>query len=410
MGTWIDVKAADGGTFKAYLAVPAAGSGPGIMLCQEIFGVNQHMQDVANLWAEEGYVVICPDLFWRMEPGVQLGYDEEQFKKAFGFFKAFDVEKAIPDMADTIKALKARPELKGGVGALGFCLGGKLAYLAARDCGVDCSVSYYGVGLEGLLDKKPTVPMVLHFAGEDKFCPPPALEAIKSAFADRRDVEIYVYPGVDHAFNTPGRASYNKPASGMAHTRSLALFRKVLGPNYDLSALWEVHTALEFVHRDVDANMKTMVAEPYVNHVPVLTGGIGYKDLYRFYKHHFIPLTPKDIQMVPISRTIGVDRLVDEFIFSFTHDEEIDWLLPGVKPTGKFVKIPMMAVVNFRGDKLYHEHIYWDQATVLVQVGLLDPKGGLPIAGAETAEKVIDPSSVPSNQLMNRWKESANKG
>jgi len=151
-----------------------------------------------------------------------------------------------------------------------------------------------------------------------------------------------------------------------------------------------------------------MVPEPYVNHVPNMTGGIGYKELYRFYKNHFIPLTPKDIKMTPVSRTIGGDRVVDEFIFSFTHDMEIDWMLPGVKPTGKYVEIPMVAVINFRGDKLYHEHIYWDQATVLVQIGLLDPKG-LPVAGAETAHKIADPASVPSNKLMARWAESANK-
>jgi len=116
---------------------------------------------------------------------------------------------------------------------------------------------------------------------------------------------------------------------------------------------------------------------------------------------------PKDTALVPISRTVGADRVVDEMIFSFTHDVEIDWMLPGVKPTGKKVEVPLVAVVCFRGDKLYHEHIYWDQASVLVQIGLLDPKG-LPVAGAETAKKAVD-ETLPSNTLMKNWKNSEGK-
>ena len=116
-----------------------------------------------------------------------------------------------------------------------------------------------------------------------------------------------------------------------------------------------------------------MVAQPYVNHIPVMTGGVGHDDLLRFYKHHFIPKTPADTRLVPISRTIGADRVVDEMLFCFTHDIEIDWMLPGVAPTGRYVEIPLVAIVRFRGDKLYNEHIYWDQASVLAQIGLLDP-------------------------------------
>ena len=162
---------------------------------------------------------------------------------------------------------------------------------------------------------------------------------------------------------------------------------------------------MEFFTRDADKTMSTMVSEPYVNHVPTITGGTGYKELHRFYKHHFIPQMPEDTNLVPISRTVGADRLVDEMLFSFTHDQEIDWMLPGIPPTGKYVEIPLIAVVCFRGDKLYHEHIYWDQASVLVQIGVLDPTN-LPVAGIETAQKVRDETS-PSNMLMARWAESA---
>ena len=150
-----------------------------------------------------------------------------------------------------------------------------------------------------------------------------------------------------------------------------------------------------------------MVAEPYVNHIPTMTGGVGYKHLARFYKHHFVDANPDDTKLIPISRTIGTDRLVDEMLFCFTHDREIDWMLPGVAPTGKYVEIPLVAIVNFRGEKLYHEHIYWDQASVLVQIGVLDP-AGLPGAGRETAKKLVD-ETLPSNELMANWASSEGK-
>ena len=172
-------------------------------------------------------------------------------------------------------------------------------------------------------------------------------------------------------------------------------------PAPDLVALWEAHCRHEFETRDVDATMATMVARPYVNHVPTMTGGVGHDQLKRFYKYHFIGGNPPDTELKPISRTVGADQIVDELIFCFTHTSEIDWMLPGIAPTGKRVEVPLVAIVRFEGDKVAHEHIYWDQASVLVQVGLLDPKG-LPVAGIETARKVAD-NALPSNGLMTRW-------
>jgi carboxymethylenebutenolidase len=406
-GQWIEVAATDGGRFRAYLAVPEAGRGPGILLLQEIFGVNQSMRDVADLYAEEGYVVLAPDLFWRLQPGIELGYGDADFQAAFGYYQRFDADLSIKDAADALKALRQRAECTGKVGALGFCLGGRLAYLVAARTDVDCAVSYYGVGLEANVGEagKATCPMVFHFAELDRFAPAAARDTFKAAFAGRSDVEFYLYPGCDHAFAAPERASFNKPASLMAHSRSIALFRKVMGPHFDLSSLWEKHTELEFATRSAEATMETMVAEPYVNHIPTMTGGVGHASLLRFYKHHFIPKTPKDTKLVPISRTIGADRVVDEMLFCFTHDIEIDWMLPGVPPTGKYVEIPLVAIVRFRGAKLYNEHIYWDQASVLVQIGLLKPDG-LPVAGVATAKKLVD-ETQPSNTLMQRWAESA---
>jgi len=166
----------------------------------------------------------------------------------------------------------------------------------------------------------------------------------------------------------------------------------------DLVALWEAHTRFEFETRDVNATMATMVAEPYVNHIPTMTGGVGYSQLKRFYAYHFILENPPDFRLTPVSRTIGTDTIVDEFIVHFTHTTEIDWLLPGVPPTGLPVEIPTVAIVKFEGDKLAHEHIYWDQASVLAQLGLLD-SSKLPIAGIESANKAMD-SKLPSNELM----------
>jgi carboxymethylenebutenolidase len=403
-GSWIDI----GGGMTGYLTVPASGTGPGIVLLQEIFGVNAHMRDVAGLWAEEGYVVLAPDLFHAMEQRVELGYDGGDLEKAFGFYQRFDLDAAVRDIVVSVSTLKARPECIGKVGAMGFCLGGKLAWLAAARAGVDAAVSYYGVGIEASLHDLATIkcPVTLHFGETDALVPAAARRAIGDAVKGW-NVEIFVYQGADHGFNCSERPVFDKAASLMAHSRSLTTFRAAMGPDYDLSALWEQHTYLEFGARDAEATMRTMVAEPYVNHIPTMTGGVGHDNLLRFYKHHFIPKTPRDTRLVPVSRTIGTDRIVDEMLFCFTHDMEIDWMLPGVAPTGRYVEIPLVAIVNFRGDKLYNEHIYWDQASVLVQIGMLDAKL-VPSTGIETAKKVLD-KSLPSNTLMHRWSESQGK-
>ena len=171
--------------------------------------------------------------------------------------------------------------------------------------------------------------------------------------------------------------------------------------DHDLAALWDAHCRYEFETRDVDATMASMVAEPYVNHVPTMTGGVGHDQLRRFYTNHFVGRNPPDTALTLVSRTVGADSLVDEMIFSFTHTSEVDWMLPGVAPTGRRVEIPLIAIVRFEDGKLAHEHIYWDQASVLVQIGALDPSG-LPVSGAATAAKVLD-KTLPSNALMAAW-------
>lgn len=168
-----------------------------------------------------------------------------------------------------------------------------------------------------------------------------------------------------------------------------------------MQALWEEHLAAEFQAKDAHASCDTMTDAPYVNHVPVMTGGVGREQLEHFYATYFIPKMPPDVEMVPISRTIGHDRIVDEFVFRFTHTVEMPWMLPGVAPTGKRVESVFVVVVGFENGRISHEHIHWDQASVLVQLGLIDP-AGLPVAGAETARKMLDRNSVRSNLLMKR--------
>jgi len=167
-----------------------------------------------------------------------------------------------------------------------------------------------------------------------------------------------------------------------------------------LRKLWEDHVRYEFSTRNTDDTLATMVDDAYVNHIPVLTGGVGRDELREFYSKRFIPQMPPDTEMTPVSQTIGKDQLVDEMVFKFTHSIRMDWMLPGISPTGKRVEVPLVAIIRFKDGKLAHEHIYWDQASVLVQIGLLDPSK-LPVAGVESARKVLD-SGLPANALMKR--------
>ncbi len=171
-------------------------------------------------------------------------------------------------------------------------------------------------------------------------------------------------------------------------------------PSPDLGAVFDAHVAAEFVDLDVDATMATMTETPYLVHVPVLTGGFGREAVREFYASHFVGRWPKDTQIQRISRTVGESSVVDELILRFTHDVEMPAILPGVAPTGRRVELPFVVVVGFNGGKVAHEHIYWDQASMLAQIGLLDP-ALLPVHGAEQARHLLDPER-PSNTLIRR--------
>jgi carboxymethylenebutenolidase len=167
----------------------------------------------------------------------------------------------------------------------------------------------------------------------------------------------------------------------------------------EIAAVFDAHVAAEFVQRDLDAAMATMTDDPYVNHVPVMTGGVGFDAVRDFYGRHFIGKWPEDTAITPVSRTVGEDQVVDELVLTFTHDIEMDAILPGVPPTGRQVRLAFCVVVKFDGDRVAHEHIYWDQASLLVQVGLLEPDR-LPVTGAEQAANVLDPRTSPLNELI----------
>lgn len=404
----VTINSFDGQEFDAYLSLPASGFGPGIVVLQEIFGVNRNIRGVADWYAAHGFVVVCPDLFWRQERGVELTDKGEDRNKAFQLYQGLDEAKAVQDAATTVDFLRKHPACSGRVGAVGFCLGGNLAYLLAARFQPDCAVGYYGVGVERSLGEATSLstPLLLHIAVADNFCPPEAQAAIHSTLDSNSLVTIHDYPGRGHAFGRPGGEHYHQADAELADLRSFEFLVRNLAGNgladaqQSLSSKWDDHVKYEFATRNTEDTLDTMVADAYVNHVPVMTGGVGHDELREFYSRRFIPQMPPDTSMTPVSRTIGIDRVVDEMVFEFTHTIKMDWMLPGVAPTGKHVKVALVVIVHFRDGKLAHEHIYWDQASVLAQLGLIDMKS-LPVAGIESAEKVLDPAR-PSNELMSR--------
>lgn len=376
----IEFDSATGLRGHAYTAVPDGGAGPGLLLLHDGRGVDEHFKHLANLLAEEGWVVMVT------APPAQDA-------------STANIDIAIDDLRRALAALRGAPMVDGACGVIGHGSGARLALrLAACDHALACAVAY-----------EPTL------AAEDD----DALAAItcaclvhapaaQSPSGEARLARLAAHPRVDvrryaaaPGFDNPNEPGYNRSAHWLAKSCTLALLRKHLGPVHDLAALWEAHLYSEFADRDVDVSMDTMVDEPYVLVVPTVTGGTGKKDLHRWYSNHFHFQNPDDTTIIPISRTVGADRLVDEFIFCFTHDRVMDWILPGVAPTGKYVEVPMTAVINFRGAKLYHEHIAWDQATVLVQTGLLDPSG-LPVTGVEQS-KAMQNEALPRNRLIPNW-------
>lgn len=315
-GTCVDIATADG-SIRAYVATPSQGSGPGLLLLHEIFGLNAAMRALAEHYAEEGYVCCVPDLYSRIAPGTELGYDAGGRAAALALREKLDLTQALSDIGSALVALRAHPAQAGGCGIIGYSLGGRLACLAAARDAVACVIACYPVGLEHDLAKLAalTCPVLIHLAENDDKVPAAVATGLRSQAEHSPTLRVETHAGTAHGFANPLHPAWDKTAAALAWSRNLAVLRVALGPVYDLSRLWDKHTEYEFATRDVDATMATMVAEPYVNHVPTLTGGVGHAGLKRFYKYHFVDANPPDTRLIPVSRTVGVDRLVDEMVF-----------------------------------------------------------------------------------------------
>jgi carboxymethylenebutenolidase len=225
----LTIKAPDGGQFNAYIATPDVTPAPAIIVIQEIFGINQELRDKCENFAAKGYLAICPDLFWRIEPGIELSDSvPEQLQRAFHLFGEFDQKQGIKDLEATLKTLRALKECDGHVGAVGYCLGGKLAYMMAAETDINAAVSYYGVGLGAMLGEAEKIeePILLHIAADDEFVPKDEQEQIIAAMEEHPKAEIYRYPGVEHAFARGNGMHYNEQAAKLANHRTAEFLSK----------------------------------------------------------------------------------------------------------------------------------------------------------------------------------------
>ncbi len=357
----------------ARLYVHHSGSGPGLLVLGDGGGLDDGLGARTALFGEEGYAA--------------LGFDPR-------------------DTGEVIEAaamLSAMPECRGETGAVGHGAGGVFACRAAGAAGVAADVAFDPPDPADLAHTVPGMPcpvvLQLGTAGG------------RTGLAEHgRDggPDVFEYADAAPGFALPGRAAFDKRIDGLAHSRSLEVLRRTLGPHYDLVALFAAHVRHEFETRDVDATMATMVEEPYVNHVPTLAGGVGHDMLKRFYAHHFVHQNTRERATTLVSQTLGPDRIVLEQVVRFRHDTVLDRYFPGIAPTGRIVEIPTLLFVRFRGDKVCHEHIYWDQGSALKQIGALDAEG-LPIAGAEAAAKVLDENRASNIFMREAWAASEGK-
>ena len=227
MGEMIAIPRA-GGSFAAYAARPDAAKAPALIVIQEIFGVNQVMRDLTDEFARSGFFAVCPDLFWRIEPGIDItDKTEAEWQRAFELFNAFDVDKGVKDIGATIAHIRGHPACSGAVGAVGFCLGGLLSFLSATRTDIDAAACYYGVGIEQRLREADALvtPVLLHIAEEDRFVPKAAQTLIIEALKNRSLAEIYTYPGRDHAFARLGGEHYDAADAARAIVRTLTFLR-----------------------------------------------------------------------------------------------------------------------------------------------------------------------------------------
>ncbi|SPJ73508.1 related to dienelactone hydrolase and related enzymes [Fusarium torulosum] len=367
------------------------GHGPGLVVLtptsEDVLEIKDGVPSVLIKWAEEGYTVV------QIESSV------------------FEDTSSQSVIAEALEALTQCDKCdEGRIGLVVYApdLWNTVASCLIGVSDIVAAVLYVDQANQSELSSI-DIPLLQHIVGS----------ATKRSTNKALGVEYFYPKAQSHAFATPFNEHFDYNMESVSHTRNLQFLKpKVGGPYFDLEHIWEEHTHYEFADRSVEHTMSTMVQEPYVNHIPTLTGGIGREKLSDFYRHNFIFNNSADSELDLISRTVGIDRVVDEFIFKFTHDQEVPWMLPGVPPTNIKAEVPFTAVVNIRGDRLYHEHISWDQGTLLRQLDLLPeylpfpyalPDGRtadagfeyrVPVTGKETAVKMRDRHGVESNQMF----------
>ncbi|KAK7962016.1 uncharacterized protein PG986_002841 [Apiospora aurea] len=343
-------------------------------------------------WAEEGYAV------------AQLELVPNEVVSAGGLLDEEELHQAIQEL-EKLPSCDGARELGFIVySATAICPITATAIEAA--CDQALAVVYYGA--EPASYTASQLPALAHLPGPSP-SPNPAGGVDDAAAAAPDNVKQHYYGAAAKApsFAIPADGHFHAGSASVAHTRTLSFLKPLVGgPFFDLEKIWDEHTYWEFEARDVEQTMATMVEEPY-----------GREKLTEFYTNHFVFANPPDTELELVSRTVGIDRVIDEFVTKMTHDRVVDWLVPGVPPTGKYLQVPFTSVVNIRGDRLYHEHISWDQGTLLRQLSLLPEylpfphavasaqpgkrfEYRVPVAGVESASKLKDESAVDSNAML----------
>ena len=366
---------------NAFTATHHSGSGPGLLIISDLDTLDAGIEERANIFGQEGYTVL-----------------------------ALPNDLSATNIIEAVQTLRNFSSTNEEIVAVGYGNGGMLALRSAAEANFKAVVGFDVMPLAGKNNVLESVscPFVLQYGIKDAPDAEALVATLKSKFVRGDGSRIYGWEEGTPGFSIEERENYNKLADSLAHSRTLELIRRVVGPYYDYAALFAEHVYHEFTTRDVDATMATMIDEPYVNHTPTLTGGVGHDMLKRFYKYHFVDQNSGGRDRTRISYTHGPDRVVLETYTKFRHDSVIDRYFPGIEPTGKTVEIATVIIVKFRGDKVCHEHLYWDQGSALKQIGVLDADH-LPIAGPEAARKVLD-ETQPSNIFMQKaWATSKGK-
>ncbi|MEZ0227530.1 MAG: dienelactone hydrolase family protein, partial [Planctomycetota bacterium] len=366
-------------------------------------GVDGRIRDLARVYAEEGYVVAVPDLFWLS------GIETQDIAGSlldweFWFFQddliesgalgavtpPLALEPALEDVEHTLDALRGHEACTGRVAVVGYGLGATLAVFAAARLDVDAAVAYDPAGLRRALPElqRRSAPLLVQAGLRDTPDWIEKLERFRDAAAALPSVTVLLLDEpCDFALAGPDGG---EPGVLRAHSRTIAHLRRAIGPCFDIEKSWDAHLSALFEHRDADLAMRSVARDPSIYFVPTVSGARGTVAVRELYERGIIPALPASLRIRTVSRTIGPDRIVDEVVLGFTHDHFMSFLLPGIDPTGRRVELPLVLSATFRGDRIWRQQVYWDQASLLAQIGRLDAHA-LPVAGVEEALSLLAP-------------------